>query len=232
MIPKTIHQIFWKFKDKELDEIPSFKRCVEKTRKYCDKYGYQHRMWNLDDIQKLLCENYLEYIQLWTDFEMEIQRCDFIRYVILHRFGGWYLDCDLYPLKDLSPLESNDVVFTQWNNDKRKLPYYAIMGSIPNNPLWLKVMKCSERRTYEKQSMPIYQTWRGRLLFQTTGHFMLNEVIDKSTVLDLVHVVNEEKGIDISCEDPYFYDENATVWATFDLVGNLTAEPERTKKVY
>ena len=45
MIPKIIHQVFWKFTDKDLHEIPSFKRCTSETKEFCELHGYEYKMW-------------------------------------------------------------------------------------------------------------------------------------------------------------------------------------------
>jgi len=68
MIPKLIHQVFWKFTDKELEDIPAFKQHQAITKKFCNEYGYEYRLWSLSDCENLLNEFYPEYIQLWHDF--------------------------------------------------------------------------------------------------------------------------------------------------------------------
>ena len=41
MIPKVIHQIFWPFKGKELNEIDIFRECVDETKRFCEKHKYE-----------------------------------------------------------------------------------------------------------------------------------------------------------------------------------------------
>ena len=217
MIPRKIHQVFWSFtasgaEGKELNDIPKFKEYTTKTQQFANHYGYEYKLWSLKDCEELIVEYFPQYIELWNDFRYDIQRCDFIRYLILFIHGGWYLDCDVYPLQDMKPLESNNQVFTTWHIDKHKLPYNAVMGSIDRNPLFLKIMKSVERRTYEKQSKKIYDTWKGRLVFQTTGHHMLKRHIPKEDIHDLLTVLNEEKKINNSSKNPYFHDSNISSW--------------------
>ena len=217
MIPRKIHQVFWSFtasgaEGKELNDIPKFKEYTTKTQQFANHYGYEYKLWSLKDCEEFLIEYFPQYIVLWTEFRHDIQRCDFIRYLILFIEGGWYSDCDTYPIQDMKPLESNNQVFTTWHIDKHRLPYNAVMGSTDRNPLFLKIMKSVERRTYEKQSKKIYDTWKGRLVFQTTGHWMLNAVIDKKDIHDLLTVFNEEKHIDCSSHNPYFHDSNISSW--------------------
>ena len=122
MIPKIIHQVFWNFKGKEIKEIELFATNVDITKTYCDLNNYEHKMWNLKDCEELICEHYPEYIELWNEFRYPIQKCDFIRYLILHRYGGFYLDCDVKPIDDLDDLLNNVYLFVCWNNDKKRKP--------------------------------------------------------------------------------------------------------------
>jgi len=211
-IPKKIHQIFWSFTGKELNDIPKFKEHTTKVKQFAEHYGYEYKLWDLKDCEELLVEYFPQYIVLWTEFRYPIQRCDFIRYLILFIHGGWYLDCDVYPIQDLTPLENNQQVFTTWHIDKDKLPYNAVMGSTYRNPLFLNIMESVERRTYEKQSKKIYETWKGRLVFQTTGHFMLKRHVPKEDIHDLLTVFNEKKKINNSSDNPYFHDSNISSW--------------------
>ena len=207
-----IHQIFWKFKDKDLHEIPVFKKNVQRTKQFCKGHNYQYKMWNLKMCEELIVEKYPEYICLWSEFRFDIQRCDFIRYLILHEYGGWYVDCDVYPIQKLDSLKCFNECFTTWSDDLDRKPYNAVMYSSKNNPLFIEIMKEVEKRVIEKQAIKQYDTWKGRLVFYTTGHRMLASVIPKSSIHELMLIYNEEKNIYVCANNPYFYDENASIW--------------------
>lgn len=217
MIPKIIHQVFWPFKGKELNQIDVFKESTDETKRFCNEYKYEYKMWDLKDCEELIVEKYPQYIDLWTYFRYDIQRCDFIRYLILHSYGGWYVDCDVYPIQNLDSLrdinqQGYQAVFTSWNDDKYKRPYNAVMGSFAKNSLFIKICNDIEFRTIEKQNMKIYDTWKGRLVFYTTGHRMLAEHVPKEDIYDLMLIYNEKKKIYITSDNPYFYDNNASLW--------------------
>jgi len=221
MIPKLIHQIFWKFTEKDLHEIPSFQRCVSETKDFCQEHGYEYKMWGLKECEELICDKYLHYVDLWNSFRYPIQKCDFIRYLILYEYGGWYVDCDVFPIQNLDSLRNNKEVFTTWDDDKKRLPYNAVMGSSVKNPLFLNIMITCERRTYEKQSMDIYTKWKGRLVFQTTGHHMLNEIVEKESIHNLMLIHNEKKKLYVTSPNPYFMDECVSLWYNN---GNIISE--------
>lgn len=213
MIPKTIHQIYGIFDDGiAISDIPVFKHNTELTKAFCKGHNIEYKMWSLKDCEELLCEYYPEYIELWTEFRFPIQRADFIRYLILHRYGGIYIDCDIYPVKPLDKLLNDDLLFVCWNNDNKKLPYNAIMGAKPNHKIFITICQDIIKRVEEKQSKKIYDTWKGRLVFQTTGHQMLKNHIDKSYIHNVLHIKNDNKKINITAEEVYFYDNNISSW--------------------
>ena len=169
-------------------------------------------MWSLKDCEELIIEKYPEYICLWQEFRFDIQKCDFIRYLILHSEGGWYVDCDVYPIQNLQTLNEFDHLFTTWSNDLLKRPYNAVMKSFQGNPLMIEIANEVQIRVIEKQAIKIYDTWKGRLVFQTTGHHMLKKLVPKKDIHDIMLISNSEKNIYITSPNPYFFDENITSW--------------------
>ena len=220
MIPQIIHQIFIKFKDgKDLNQIPEFLYSQTKIKEWCDKNKYEYKLWDEVEVFDLIREYYPEYEKLYEDFRYEIQKCDFVRYLILHRYGGIYLDLDMYAIRDMSELFEEDYFFTRWYDDKQKLPYIACMGSEAGQEIFKKIADHCMESTYEKQGMDIYQKWTGRLVFQTTGHFMVHRVLKKNKISDdkklaIVSVYNPNKSI---CSVPpenkaIFMDGSVSVW--------------------
>lgn len=213
-----VHQVYGVFNDgKSWEDIPEFKDNVKATKKFCDDNDYTYMMWSLEDCEKLLAEHYPEYIQLWNDFTYPVQRADFIRYCILNTYGGCYIDCDIRLVKGLEDIFQSEQYFVHWSNDKKKKPYNAVMGSKKNNPLFTEIIKEVEKSFYEKESMEIYKTWKGRFVFQTTGHSMLERVlkkqkIDKDKYLhDVLYIKNNKYDIG-NKETALFLDSNASTW--------------------
>lgn len=214
-----IHQIFWPFNDKQLNDIPVFKTNVDETQIFCKKHNFEYKLWDLKDCEKLIEEDFSEYSQLWKDFRYDIQRCDFIRYCILYKYGGLYLDCDIRPMKDINKIFDEEMYFVFWDDDKNKKPYNAIMGTKKDNNLFLQIIKQSQKDFYEKCEIKAYDTWKGRFIFQTTGHSMLERVFKKNKIdknkcfHNDVFIKNTDKNYDIgNCNTALFYDGNASVW--------------------
>ena len=212
---QTIHQVFLKFKkNTELNDIPVFKHQVNKTKDYCSKYHINYKLWREADCNKLIMK-YPQYKQLYDDFREEIQRVDFIRYLILYDQGGIYIDCDVCPIGDVYTLFEMNEFFVRWHDDKRKLPYNAVIGSAAGNPLYLDVFKEVIKSVIEKDKIDVYKKWKGRYVFQTTGHYMLQRVLKKYPHVKRLDIlkIHTKGGIDvISDVCPIFEDWNASIW--------------------
>jgi len=207
-----VHQIFFKL-NQDLDDIDVFRECKSITEQKLKQFGgYKYRLWSEEDCNQLITSEYPQFKKLWEDFTQPIMKIDFIRYIILYHHGGIYLDIDMYPLKDFEFFLQQSQVFVRWNNCKRKLPYIALMMSAKNNRLFLEIADHSQESFYEKSSS-LPKSWTGRLVFHSTGHFMLQRVLKKKKIVpqDIIKV-NTKDGSAISSCDPYFEDFNASVW--------------------
>ena len=213
---KLVHQIYGIFDDGiPLKDIPVFYGNVQKTKSFCKKHRYSYKMWNLKSCVNLIHRHFPKYLPLWKAFTLPIQRADFIRYLILYKYGGIYVDCDIHPLRSLDKLFQKDYFFVTWHDDKNKLPYNAVMGSQKGEELFLEIAAECQINFYEKIKDPIYKTWKGRFVFQTTGHRMLDRVLKrnkkKDHVLDVLRVKTKTGKI-VQGSNPYFEDDNASVW--------------------
>jgi len=217
-----IHQIFWRFKNGEtLENIPKYIENVSQTQEFCKLHNYNYKLWDLKDCQELIEEYFDEYLELWNDFRYEIQRVDFIKYCILWKCGGIYLDCDVRPMKNLDNVFNEPIYFCHWADDKKKLPYNAVMGSAQNQKLLLDILDESLKSYYEKSKMEVYDSWKGRFVFQTTGHHMIERVIKKQKINknkffhDDLYIHNpDKKGMKKigNMDTALFYDSNASHW--------------------
>ena len=215
-----IHQIYGIFDDGiKWEDIPKYKDNIIETQNFAKLHNYDYKLWDLKDCEKLIDEKYPQYRNLWDNFRFPIQRADFIRYGILHSYGGLYIDCDIKPVKNLDSVFKDDLYFVYWANDKLKKPYNAIMGSSKGNPLFLDIMEECEKAFIEKSKIKIYNEWKGRFVYQTTGHHFLQKVLKKNKISkeryfhDSVYILNEEKDFEIgNKETSLFFDLNASEW--------------------
>jgi len=222
-----IHQVFIPFEpeNKQLAELPVYAKQVEITKATCSKFGYQYKLWGRAECDDLIKTHFADYYQLWLDFEIPVMRVDFVRYCIISKYGGVYVDCDV-ALRDqicnrLVRATESSFWFAKWANDTKDLPYIAVMGGQADHVFWGRLLAECKKSYYEKLAQPIYKTWRGRFVFQTTGHYMVKRVLKnhvigwKRALVDCLFVEHQKtKKITefIGSEDSSFHDLNYSYW--------------------
>jgi mannosyltransferase OCH1-like enzyme len=211
---QIIHQIFFQFKNgKPLEDIPTFMEQINKTQGYCLNYNIPYKMWDRPACDKLISK-YPQYKDLYENFREEIQQIDFIRYLILYDEGGIYVDCDVAPVGDVFDLFEMNEFFVIWSDDKKELPYNAVLGSVAKNPLYEDIFKEIIKSYNEKVKNKTYETWKGRFVFQTTGHHMLNRVLKRhpyAKKLDILKIYGKGGEV-IGDVNPIFEDYNISEW--------------------
>jgi len=218
-----IHQVFIPFEPalKELADLPVYAQQVEKTKATCSKLGYEYKLWDRVQCDDLVKTHFPDYYQLWLDFEIPVMRVDFIRYCIISKYGGVYVDCDVVLKDEIQKFEKYPFWFGRWANDERWNPYIAVMGGRADERFWELLLAECKKSYYEKLAQPIYQKWRGRFVYQTTGHCMVRRALKnhvrgwKRALVDCLYVEHQKtKKITefIGSEDSPFHDLNYSYW--------------------
>jgi len=101
MIPKIIHQIYFDMTGNGIDYFPMFVKSKEICQSYAD---YEYILWDEKKCLDLIAKDYPEYLSFYNSFRFEIQKIDFVRFCILHKYGGFYIDMDMYKLRSLDLL--------------------------------------------------------------------------------------------------------------------------------
>ena len=73
---------------------------------YQTQLNYEYVYWTDDLIEKFILRKYPEALHLYLSYSRNVQRYDMARYLILHHFGGIYVDLDISPW-----------THTQWLNE-------------------------------------------------------------------------------------------------------------------
>lgn len=213
-IPRIIHQVYGTFEDGvDLNNIPIYAQQVCNTRQFCKTEQIKHIMWDSKACRDLL-DKYPQYIDLYNNFREPVMRADFIRYLILFDIGGIYVDCDIAPIQSIDHLFEKDEFFVKWNDDKKELPYNAVLGSVKNSTLYAEIIEHLVTSYQEKSTMDIYKKWKGRFVFQTTGHYMLQRVLKNYPKVERLDVlkINNKKGEVIQGDNALFEDYNVSYW--------------------
>ena len=140
MIPRIIHQT-WK-----TGEIP------ERFQGWCATWrdrnpDWDYRLWTDRDLLEFVAARYPAHLETFCGYRHGVQRADAARYMLLHRFGGFYADIDTQCQRSLEPLASEERIIlcqepeVHWGPTipYRGLPlliFNGIMASPAGHPFW------------------------------------------------------------------------------------------------
>jgi mannosyltransferase OCH1-like enzyme len=172
-IPRIIHQIFF---GGESAAPPSYRRYAETWRKNHPAWDFQ--FWDASRCRSFLEQHYPPFLRMYDGYAHRIQRIDAIRYFILHRCGGVYVDMDIENLRPIDDLiAGRDLLL-----GALRIGYTnAVMGSVPGHALWPRVFETLLDRQHRfswraplwsKLSMPLQVGY-------STGPVMLTDCVSQ-----------------------------------------------------
>ena len=99
---------------------------------------YEIKMWYDEDIDNLLREDDKEFYTTYLNKLDPIYKYDYVRYIILEKFGGAYFDIDVEILFDfISLLNPNKIYISEGENNC--LVSNHIMVSPPDHEFWYNI---------------------------------------------------------------------------------------------
>jgi len=122
VIPRTIHQI-WLGADPYPDAFADYARGWVELHP-----GWEHRLWTEDTLPPDLPRR-----EAYEVLRNPSERSDVLRYELLRRVGGVYVDCDVECLRSIEPL-LDGVEFVVAAEERGRADV-ALVGSIPGHPL-------------------------------------------------------------------------------------------------
>lgn len=133
---------------------------------------WEYRLWTDEDNRNLIKENYGEFLYLYDSFWRNIQRADAIRYFILYKFGGLYVDLDFECFKNFEPvLNNHSFIIGCEPTDHAKGLYNlnrllcnALIASVPKHPFLLMLIN----------QMHMTHNYQADDVLTTTGPILVN----------------------------------------------------------
>ncbi|KPI41573.1 Mannosyl phosphorylinositol ceramide synthase CSH1 [Cyphellophora attinorum] len=129
-IPKIIHQTYKNatIPDRWLEAQQS---CIA-----LHQPDYEYHLWSDAESLSFIAEHYAWFLPTFSGYSHPIQRADAIRYFVLRKYGGIYIDLDDGCARRLDPLLQYQAfvrrtIPTGISND--------VMGSVPNHPFFVRV---------------------------------------------------------------------------------------------
>ena len=72
---------------------------------------FEYEFFDDTRVEAFIQDHFPKYRKVYDSFPYRIQRYDFFRYLAVYRLGGFYLDLDVFLVRDLSPLLDSECVF-------------------------------------------------------------------------------------------------------------------------
>ena len=150
VIPTIMHQIWWQGANDMAARADQGKDAMRNSPDWRAQFvprwihswsvhhpAWEHRMWDETMIIELAQE--LGYHDFILSLPERIKKIDFARYMILHKYGGVVLDVDFEAFKPIDQvLRGSSVVLIE--ESENQSINCASIASIPNHPLWIKVL--------------------------------------------------------------------------------------------
>jgi mannosyltransferase OCH1-like enzyme len=174
-IPKLIHQIWLG------DGIPNdLYDCIDSIKE--SNPGYKHMLWTDEEVKDFDFKNK----QLFNSCKNLGQKSDILRYAILERFGGIYLDMDFIGIKSFDELLHLDF-FTGVAYDNEPTLFNGLIGCIPGHELTKELNNIEEVSDYD-----------GMAVIKTTGPWYLTKKFFKK-----IKQLNDVIALPVSYFYPY-----------------------------
>lgn len=173
-IPRIIHQIYE-------DPVGPSDSLLElaKTWKECHP-AWEYRFWSKKEMESFLTAEFPDFIPVYRDFPFNVQRWDAIRYLILYKIGGLYVDFDYGCLEPLDVLLNDTLccmgmepTLNAITHNKSLIVGNALMASVPDHPYFELIIK-------EMMNGGKYSTLPDALrIMETTGPFMTTRLYEQ-----------------------------------------------------
>lgn len=175
-VPKIIHQI-WSGID---EPLPRPFEILGDTWKR-DYPEWQYEFWDNKRINNFIQEYYPQYWDIYCRYPFNIQRWDAIRYLILDKIGGMYIDFDYESIKSFHDLilERKCCFALEKSSSKDSKLYFnnALMINIPNHFFMEKIIQ----QVFSEKALTYDTTWKIDCVFNTTGPSIIVDLYNNLT---------------------------------------------------
>jgi len=217
MIPKIIHQIWIGPKPAPTNLMNSWKN------KHPD---FEYILWNEEEIQKrqlvLSCDQQIALIP-------EINgKADIIRWEILYKYGGYFVDADSICIEPFDEYFANKTAFATYENENVRTGLIATgtMGFIPNHPICRDIIqwiKSAESYNLIKETRAWYSVGPGLLTkMLETGKYPDFSVYPSHCFLPIHFTGPEYEGH----KKVYGYQEWGTAKQSYDTMNSVVLPPQ------
>ena len=136
-------------------------------------------LWGDREAEQLVKIHYPQYYDLYMSFPFHINRIDFARFCILHKFGGVYADMDMFCYKNFFN-ELTEECYLAGSLMQGETVQNSLMASIPNHEFFVECMNKSKELfdsgtiAYDKSNIVTRES--NDYVLKVTGPRLLSEV--------------------------------------------------------
>ncbi|KFY58457.1 hypothetical protein V496_06139 [Pseudogymnoascus sp. VKM F-4515 (FW-2607)] len=171
-IPRIIHQTY------KTTNIPSHWAGAQKSCKSHNP-SYQYYFWTDSSARDLIRTEFGWFLPTYDGYPYAIQRADALRYFVLWRYGGIYIDLDIACRRSLDPL----LAFPAWFPSTWPLGVSNdLIASTPGHPVIMKLALDLQDHNFVSWSKYITVFW-------STGPMFVNNIL--ASCFRASHITNQ-----------------------------------------
>lgn len=129
--------------------------CIEEMRRYHPQW--QIKVWNDIAAESLVAVHFPDWVYHYHAYKLPVQRADILRMMIVYLYGGFYLDMDVFCLKELDDLRVHNMVLgiekilplEECERLDHRYPVRIanyMFGSRARHDFWLEVLAAAQNR--------------------------------------------------------------------------------------
>ena len=160
---RRVHQIYFNFDGRALQDHPLFARSHEAFR---NMRGWTYRLWDETSIEHLCKSKYPSLWGVYRRLKYPIQRVDIAKIMVLDTFGGIYVDLDVLPKCHVGEIVGDRPYLFDWCSRRHVIAndfMYVGTAGLPG------VFEYFVSNLERVNKIPVYHKRRMRYVFQTTG---------------------------------------------------------------
>lgn len=202
MIPKIIHQVW----EGAHEPLPEFNKKLATTWKI-NFPGWQYEFWDKKRMETFINNFFPEMKNIYFGYKYDIQRWDIIRYLILYKIGGLYVDFDYECLQTFDGIiEDEQKCYFAMETEEhcqafdKKIYFNNALMITPPHHLFFKNIIDHLYSATQSYSLGKFQD-----VLRSTGPLMLTQLYEKFNEKETIKLLPSEFVSPWSQNDVYAY---------------------------
>ena len=187
-----------------------WKECHPTWKKHFPEDEYEHFMWTDEKLLDFVEEEYPEYLFLYYSFPCNILKLDFARALILHKYGGIYVDMDYFCVENFYGDLNKNLVLVE-SPAPLETVQNSLMCSKKGHKFWMKYCDLMEYRYGTTKLPKLFTEEFDKYVLHVTGPMCLKkslkvyneknkvQILDKNFYNPIQYEINKKICKQIKC---------------------------------